>query len=97
GRLGTHKGVPDAPLAGHDARRSLYQFSGSSLMIEAPWLLPTQKVTGVVVLSTNTRRMLVERGSRYSTNWPVLGSSRETRSFIIDPVHTSPFLSSTTS
>src|SRR6266851_3768354 len=29
-----------------------------------PWLLPTQKVTGVVELSTNTRRMLVVRGSR---------------------------------
>ena len=46
--------------------------SGSSLMIDAPWLLPTQNVTGVVELSTNTRRTLVVRGSRYSTNWPLL-------------------------
>jgi hypothetical protein len=38
--------------------------SGSILTIEAPWLLPAQKVTGVVELSTNTRLMLVERGSR---------------------------------
>ena len=28
-------------------------------------VLPTQNDTGVVVLSTNTRRMLVERGSSY--------------------------------
>jgi hypothetical protein len=38
--------------------------SGSTLTIEAPWLLPTQKVTGVVELSTNTRLMLVLRGRR---------------------------------
>jgi hypothetical protein len=38
--------------------------SGSTLTIEAPWLLPAQKVTGVVELSTNTRLMLVLRGSR---------------------------------
>ena len=37
--------------------------SGSTLTIEAPWLLPAQKVTGVVELSTNTRRILVLRGS----------------------------------
>jgi hypothetical protein len=35
------------------------QSSGSTLMIAAPWLLPTQKVGGVVALSTNTRLMLV--------------------------------------
>ena len=29
-----------------------------------PWLLPIQKVTGVVVLSTKTRRMFVGLGSR---------------------------------
>ncbi len=28
------------------------QSSGSTLTMEAPWLLPVQKVTGVVVLST---------------------------------------------
>jgi hypothetical protein len=38
--------------------------SGSTFTIEAPSLLPTQKLTGVVLLSTNTRRMLVERGNR---------------------------------
>ena len=38
--------------------------SGSTLTIEAPWLLPAQKVTGVVELSTKTRRMLVLRGRR---------------------------------
>jgi hypothetical protein len=38
------------------------QSSGPSLMIEAPWLLPTQNVTGVVELSTNTRRILVNLG-----------------------------------
>jgi hypothetical protein len=40
------------------------QSSGSTLTMEAPSLLPTQKLTGVVELSTKTRRMLVERGSR---------------------------------
>jgi len=49
------------------------------LRIEAPWLLPTQNVTGVVESSTNTRRMLVERGSRYSVIWPDFGSRRATR------------------
>src|SRR5581483_7069888 len=73
------------------------QSSGSSLTIEAPWLLPTQKLTGVVRLSTNTRRILVERGSRYSTNPPVLGSSRSTRSLTIEPVQASPLRSSATS
>ena len=61
-------------------------------MIEPPWLLPTQKVTGVVELSTNTRRTLVDLGSRYSVNWPVLVSSRVIRSLSIDPVQASPFL-----
>jgi hypothetical protein len=31
--------------------------------MEAPWFDPTQNVTGVVELSTNTRRMLVVLGS----------------------------------
>ena len=75
----------------------IHQFSGSTLTIEPWWLLPTQNVTGVVVLSTKTRRMLVSRGSRYSTNYPVSGLSRDTRSFSIDPVHTSPFRSIVTS
>src|SRR6266850_2497606 len=66
-------------------------------MIDAPWLLPTQNVTGVVELSTNTRRMLVDRGNRYSVNSPLSGRSRSTRSVDIDPVHASPFLSTVTS
>jgi hypothetical protein len=38
---------------GNDRGRSgQRQFSGSSLTIEPPWLLPTQNVTGVVELST---------------------------------------------
>jgi hypothetical protein len=40
------------------------QSSGSTLTIDAPSLLPTQKLTGVVELSTKTLRILVERGSR---------------------------------
>jgi hypothetical protein len=40
------------------------QSIGSSLMILPRWLLPTQKVTGVVELSTVTRLMLVDSGSR---------------------------------
>src|SRR5262249_51397662 len=71
--------------------------SGSSLMIDAPWLLPTQKVTGVVELSTKTRRMLVSRGSRYSTDAPILVSSRTMWSLSIEPVQASSFLSRTTS
>src|SRR2546425_3965801 len=39
--------------------------SGSSFTIDAPWLLPTQKVGGVVRLSTNTLLTLVGLGSRY--------------------------------
>ena len=34
------------------------------MTIDAPWLLPAQNVTGVVELSTYTRRILVERGMR---------------------------------
>jgi hypothetical protein len=41
-------------------------------MMEAPWLLPTQNVTGVVELSTKTLRMFVNRGSRYSVHWDAL-------------------------
>src|SRR5258708_9850024 len=73
------------------------QSIGSTFTIEAPWLLPTQNVTGVVELSTNTRRMLVVFGNRYSMNSPVLGFSRDTRSLNIEPVQASPFLSVTTS
>src|SRR4029077_5900212 len=46
---------------------------------------------------TKTREMLVLFGSRYSTNCPLLGSSRSTRSVLIEPVQTSPFLSTVTS
>ena len=69
-------------MDGHEPLRSgreppQAQSSGSSLMMLAPWLLPTQNVGGVVLLSTKTRRMLVVFGSRYSTNLPVLVSSRD--------------------
>ncbi len=47
-------------------------------MIEAPWFEPTQNVTGFVVLSTYTRRILVVRGNRYSTISSVLVFSRVT-------------------
>ena len=73
------------------------QSSGSTRTIEAPWLLPTQKVGGVVELSTNMRRMLVSRGSGYSTTSLLLGSSRITRSLVMPPVHNWPFLSQITS
>src|SRR5690242_10324142 len=43
------------------------------------------------------RRILVERGSRYSTHSPVLGLSRSIRSVSIEPVQISPLLAGTTS
>src|SRR5262245_13024415 len=57
------------------------------------WLLPTQNVTGVVELSTNTVRMLVSPGIRYCTAVPVFGSTRTTRSVYMVEAHNSPFLS----
>src|SRR5262249_28348499 len=78
-------------------RRRAYQSSGCSLTIDAPWLLPTQKVTGVVELSTKTRRTLVGRGSRYSTEAPVFVSIRTMRSLDIEPLHSSPLRSTNTS
>src|SRR5690349_2409462 len=69
------------------------QSSVSTFTIRWSWLLPTQKVTGVVELSTNTVRMLVSTGIRYCTEWPVLGSSRTTRSVNIVEAQISPFLS----
>src|ERR1700686_809323 len=65
--------------------------------MEAPWLFPTQNVTGVVELSTNTLRMFVNRGRRYSTNSPVLGFRRCTVLVNSPPDHASPFLSAVTS
>jgi hypothetical protein len=58
--------VPRHPHAGVSVRHAatVGQSSGSTLTMEAPSLLPTQKLTGVVLLSTKTLRMLVERGSR---------------------------------
>ena len=38
-------------------------------MIEAPWLLPTQNVTGVVESSTNTRRMFTSMAA-FESGWP---------------------------
>src|SRR5436309_1310246 len=53
--------VPEAGV-GAGLVATFAQSSGSTLTMEAPSLLPTQKEMGVVELSTNTRRMLVERG-----------------------------------
>src|SRR6266853_4572229 len=69
------------------------QSSGSTFTSRWSWLLPTQNVTGVVELSTNTVRMLVSDGIRYCTAVPVLGSSRTTRSVCIVDAQISPFLS----
>jgi len=51
---------------------------------EAPWLLPTQNVTGVVELSTNTLRMFVDLAED-TRELAALGSSRAMRSLSIDP------------
>src|SRR5437764_5577782 len=69
------------------------QSRGSTFTRRWSWLLPTQKVTGVVELSTNTVRILVSDGIRYCTAWPVLGSSRTTRSVLTVEAQSSPFLS----
>src|SRR4030095_4399445 len=67
--------------------------SGSTLIIAAPRLLPTQKVGGFVELSTFTRRMFVALGRRYSTVSPVLVFTRTTRSLFIPPAQDNPGLS----
>src|SRR4051812_39647028 len=79
-----------------EGRRSLHSDArrdysvGSTLRIEAPWLLPTQSVLGSAFeSSTKTRRILVGRGVVYSVYWPVLMSSRDTRSVSIEPVQAS--------
>src|SRR5215475_1340414 len=69
------------------------QSSGSTRTSLWSWLLPTQNVTGVVELSTNTVRMLVSPGIRYCTAVPVFGSTRTTRSVYMVEAHNSPFLS----
>src|SRR5262245_31129758 len=69
------------------------QSSGSTFTSRWSWLLPTQNVTGVVELSTNTVRILVSEGIRYCTDLPVLGSCRTTRSVLIVEAQSSPFLS----
>src|SRR5882757_2858454 len=67
-------------------------------MIAAPWLLPIQSTGRPLVSSTNTRRILVVRGRRYSVISSVLVLSRETWSFDIETLHTSePPLLGTTS
>ena len=55
------------------------------------------RLVGTFPLSTNTRRTLVWRGSRYSMNSPVFGSRRRMRSLYSPPDQTSPFLSAVTS
>src|SRR5712672_1010607 len=70
-------------------KRPSPQSSGSTFTIAAPWLLPIHSTGRPLVSSTNTRRILVVRGMRYSVTSSVLVLIRETRSFDIDPVHTS--------
>src|SRR5581483_12496829 len=65
--------------------------------MDAPWLLPIQNVTGVVALSTNTRRIFVKRGRRYSVISLLFGLMRSTRSLNSPPDQTSPFLSAVAS
>jgi hypothetical protein len=78
------EGNPRAHLGGHRARfrfargRAPFQSSGSTRMIAAPWLLPTHSTGRAAVSCTNTRRILVECGSRYSTISPVAGMRRST-------------------
>src|SRR5437667_12809820 len=67
--------------------------SGSTLTIDALWLLPIHSVGGFVELSTSTRRMFVLRGRRYSTVSPVVLLTRATRSLNMPPVQMLPFLS----
>src|SRR5260370_22128629 len=66
GHSGHGPDLPRHPHADVSVRHAatVGQSSGSTLTMEAPSLLPTQKLTGVVLLSTKTRRMLVERGRR---------------------------------
>src|SRR6266404_1680766 len=80
------------PEAAHDPLAES-QSSGSTCTSLWSWLLPTQNVTGVVELSTNTVRMFVSDGMRYCTPEPVFGSSRTTRSVCMVEAHSSPFLS----
>src|SRR5690349_8082781 len=84
---------PELPRARFFGCRRPNQSSGSTLTIRWSWLLPTQNVTGVVELSTNTVRMLVSEGIRYCTVPAVFGSSRTTRSVCIVDAQISPFLS----
>src|SRR5579862_4050953 len=69
------------------------QSNGSTLTIDAPWLLPIHSVPGFFASSTKTRRILVGRGSGYSVYCPDLMSRRATRSVFIDAVQALPFLS----
>src|SRR5262249_33320196 len=83
------RAIPEA--AHHPLAES--QLSGSTCTSLWSWLLPTQNVTGVVELSTNTVRMFVSDGIRYCTTAPVFGSRRTTRSVCMVEAHSSPFLS----
>src|SRR5262249_4195768 len=75
----------------HDLGRNAApaQSSGSTLTMAPPWLLPTHSTGRGPPSCTNTRRMLVVCGNRYSTISSVRGLSRETWSLSIEPVHTS--------
>src|SRR5437763_2213288 len=61
-----HPALP-SPAAGRGrSNNRRCQSCGSSLISAAPWLLPTQNVGGVVLLSTNTRRTLAWWRGGYS-------------------------------
>src|SRR5581483_8442786 len=90
GGAGKHKNRSHQQESGN-----FFHGSGSTFTMEAPWLLPTQNVAGSVEVSTVALRMLVWRGSRYSTESPVLVFTRSTRSVYSVPAHASPYLSPT--
>src|SRR5262245_4988480 len=75
----------------------ILESSTSSFTIDALWLFPIQKVAGVVAFCTKTRRTFVKRGSRYSTDRPLFGSSRRMRLLYSPPLQTMPALSIVTS
>src|SRR5258708_11720470 len=68
------------------------QSIGSAFTIEAPWLLPTHNVTRGGGVFTNTRRMLVVFGYRYSMNSPAFGCRPVTPSPHSEPVQSSSCL-----
>src|SRR4029079_17762193 len=81
--------APVHPLRDASARRGVHLSRGSSLMMEASWVLPTQKVVPCGRFCTKVRRRLVKRGRRYCTKSPVVGVSLKKRASHSPPLHTS--------